>query len=256
MDSIEKHVIFALLILLAYSCDTSKKILVSQPVAINRQTHDTIPNQSISLQKGRVCYLSTTSYDYVLPGMDIFECKNSSDFIMSSSRSSLSGSASDSYQTDTVLQSQFLVRTALEKVAEKLLPGSEYICYHVEEHESDKKSLDSIIETLNPEYIVTLNKLEFRVNGNVFEGASIASSSYSTGDFHVTSTGPVFTRTGNILITYDALWNIEHLKDNQQTEIVQKGEVHDDFYKNYNIIEHLQNTARQAGNDFLSLFKE
>ena len=104
----------------------------------------------------------------------------------------------------------------------------------MEEHESDKKSLDSIIETLNPEYIVTLNKLEFRVNGNVFEGASIASSSYSTGDFHVTSTGPVFTRTGNILITYDALWNIEHLKDNQQTEIVQKGEVHDDYYKNYN----------------------
>lgn len=65
-----------------------------------------------------------------------------------------------------------------------------------------------------------------------------------------------YLRTGNILITYDALWNIEHLKDNQQTEIVQKGEVHDDYYKNYNIIEHLQNTARQAGNDFLSLFKE
>lgn len=255
MDSIKKHSIYVLLILLTYSCNTSKQMLVSQPVAINMQTQDTIPYKSISLQKGKICYLTTTSYDYVLPDMDIFKLRNSSDFIMSSSQSPLWGSASDSYQTDTVLLSQFLVRTALEKVSEKSLPGSEFIYYHAEEHERDKKNLDSIIETFNPDYIIILNKLEFRVNGNVFRGASIASSKYSTGDFDVTTTGPVFTHTGNILITYDALWNIKQLKDNQQTEIYQKGEVHANYFKNYNIIEHLLSTARQAGNDFLTLFK-
>ncbi|RNC65175.1 hypothetical protein D7D25_08400 [Proteiniphilum sp. X52] len=244
------------MILFAYSCNTSRQMPVSQPVAINMQTQDTIPHKSISLQKGKICYLTTTSYDYVLPDMDIFELNSSSDFITSSSQSPLSGSASDSYQTDTVLRSQFLVRTALEKVAENSSLGSEFIYYHTKELKRDKKDLDSIIKSFNPDYIIILNKLEFRVNGNVFRNASIASSKYSTGDFYVTTSEPIFTYTGNILITYDALWNIKHLKDDQQTEISQKGEVHANFFKNYNIIEHLVSTARQAGNDFLTLLKE
>lgn len=257
MDSIKKHLIYAFLLLLACSCVTSNEISMVQPVAIDMQTQDTIRGKGIALKKGKVCYLSTTSYGYVLPDNNVLELKNSSNFFTTSFHPALWGSSSLSYQADTVVNSQFLVKTALEKVAEKSLPGFEYIYFHAKEHESDKQHLDSMIETFDPNYIITLDKLEFRVTSNAFIGGATVMQKLSQGCGEtIISYNPIFTYAGKVSIAYDALWNIKRLKDNRQTVIDQKGEVISDYYRNYDIIRHLLYTAQQAGSDFLALLKK
>lgn len=251
MKQIVKYTLIAVFL---YSCNTSKQMVTYHPVTIDMRTQDTISDKSISLEKGKICYVSGTSYDYVLPDMSIFKSKNSSDFITITPHTGLAGFASELYQTDTIIKSQYLTKTALETAAKKSLLGFEFIYFDVENYKNERSNIiESIGETYKPDFIISLDGLEFRISGNKKTSATVISSTYSEGDFTVTDTRPEFSNDGNILITYNAIWIIKYLNDNKQTKINQKGQVYSTYYKNYNLIEQLLQAARQAGNDFVSL---
>jgi len=157
-----KYSIYTFFVLILFSCGSSKPIMNSS-VAINTRTSDTISTKGIPLRKGTIYYIASTDYEYILPnGYDIFHHKHGG-ISAGGGRETTSGFSSSSYQTDTLIQSQFLVDKALSTAIEGSPPEVESM-YNTERI-TDKEVITNVIQKYQPEYVISMDKLEFQLQG-------------------------------------------------------------------------------------------
>lgn len=253
MNAHIKHILLILVIVLFYSCGVQKGITFTQMIAIDTNSKDTIPIEGISLHKGKSCFFITTLYDQPLPTLEIFNQENRYNFITPTQKSGLSGSYSDSYQTDTIIRNQLLVITAVKAAIKKKLSGCEFVYIDSEQFNKNNLSKEKILDTYHPEYLIELTKLEFHITGNLQRMAIVSSSSQHRAAFKSIRIRPHAHFNGNILISYDALWTIHYVREGVQKMVKQKGGLFSDYFTYYDLNDHIYKTARQAGMDFRSI---
>lgn len=244
-------IMYLLVVAIAFSCcATWPKTVVT--VALDKNQSDTILKETLPMQKGKVCFVYTTSYGDELPmGFDLKK-KLYADFTSQNPGKGLWGGGTFfSGEADTTVTSTQLIQLAVYEVIRKLPQGMEFAILDKDEFTDNDGNFQKsqLIEKYQPDILITLTDLVFYVNGDV-DASGITQTHFEGNDTYMTGTDMRYT--GNIYINYQAQWDITWVKEGNR-QIEQKGQTRSVYGKTYDLPKELFSCAKQTGNDFASL---
>lgn len=248
MKTIIQTIHLLVVIIVFSTCATRSKTIIT--VALDEQQGDTILPKSLPLQKGKICFVYTTSYGNELPMGCDFKKKSHADFTSMYPGKGLWGGTFSSGKADTTVTSNILVQSAVYEVARRLPVGMEFAILTKDDFLDKKGEYQELqlIEKYQPDIIITLTDLVFFINGDA--DVSGITQTHAEGDTY--TIGVDMHYSGNIFIDYLAQWNITWVKDGNK-QINQKGQTHSVYRKDYDLPKELFSCAKQAGEDFASL---
>lgn len=247
-----------LIIILLCSCTMKKHMIPA--TAFDMVTGDKIINKGISLKKGKVCYIYTTSYEGQLPDMGIFKnISNSNSIPTMLNADSFLGSASSSSKADTVINNDLIVQIALQETINNNLPGFQYQFVPNEEFidSTGKLNTDIIQKKYNPDIIINLTELSVKISGKTSKGTTVMVSQPMMeipGEY--SSVSPETNFSGNIFMDYTATWEVLNLKENKEKKIRQNGRYISGYNDKYSLYTEMIASAKKIGKEFSSLISE
>ena len=219
-----------------------------------------ITDKSVSLRKGKVCYIYTTSYEGTLPDMGIFKNITNSNSIPNMLKAdSFVGAASSSSKADTIVNNDLIVQTALQETINNNLPGFQYQFVSNEEFTDSTGHLNITIiqKKYNPDFIINLTELSVKISGEANTGTSVMVSQPMMeipGEY--SSISPETSFSGNIFMDYTATWEVLNLRDSKKQKIRQNGRYISGYNNNYSLYTEMMASAKQIGKEFSSLISE
>ncbi len=248
------------LVLFFCSCTIKKLQIPTEIVSLN--TGEEIKENSIRLEKGKICYIYSSQYDEQLFSGSLFKNQKSSNFMPAkgvSTEKLFNGAASRSAKIDTILNSNLIVYKALQEALLNIPVGFQYHYIPQSEFVDIHGNINTgiIREKYNPDIIVNLESLSLKMTGDANRGYSVARSEPKNMNYglysYATTTSNFY---GNILMDYTAVWEIQDLNNNSRQSIKQSGRYVSSYYKHYSIEEEITICAKKIGEEFSNLLEK
>ena len=243
-----------LLLFLCCACHSSKNTIICR--AVDMATLDSIAPKSYLLPEGQTLYMTTSSYDYIFPDMNILKKKKSADFVHLDRDLKLSGSSSSVAKVDTLIQSQYLVTSTLQTAYKKgdTRKGKVYIGSDEYRNPDNTLNIQQITNDYHPDVWIDLSAFSIQVSGERQSGGSAYNSPFVVMTNAAYESGGVYgNSSGNIIMRYTALWKITDTRTGAIKDIKLEGTVKRKLGQGFELIPSLNECAVQAGIDFSNL---
>lgn len=245
----KKIFVFIVVVLSLFACRTSK----IASIAVDAQTQERILPASYAFPKGKVCFVSTTSYTPYIPDTEAIQ-KKSSSFVYAAKGVEISSLKSEEATLDTLVQNRFLTTTAIETALKKVkAPQSLCIPDYEYRDSCDNLEIRKVINDCHPDALINLKALSFQVSGKSKTMAYIL----STIPNRAYSIIPLFPKnelSGDVSITYSALWEVVRVSDMKIIKTIQQeGNHNSPYYNGFDLTEELTKCAGKVGMDFSKL---